>query len=104
MWPKWYSPTHQFTISDIIIAAAKLSKFTPEQIKGGQRHKDLVKARFAVCYVARKKGYSFPVIGRRLGGRDHTTIMNAIDKAEVYRDYDPEFARMVDRLALAVAA
>jgi len=104
MWPDWYTPTHQFTINDIIVAAARLSRFTPDQIKGAQRHKPLVKARFAVCYVARKKGFSYPVIGRRLGGRDHTTVMNAIEKAEIYRDYDPEFAAMLHNLADAVAA
>ncbi|MCX8015791.1 MAG: chromosomal replication initiator protein DnaA [Patescibacteria group bacterium] len=45
------------------------------------RKKELVKPRQIIMYLLREYlKYSFPTIARKLGGRDHTTIMHAYNK------------------------
>lgn len=41
---------------------------------------------------------SFPEIGRRFGGRDHTTIMHAVTKIEGLRATDPELDEQIIKL------
>lgn len=48
----------------------------PNEIRSHRRNKDILLARQAVMYwVVRLTGYSYPKIGRIMGGRDHTSIM-----------------------------
>ena len=45
--------------------------------------KKIVKPRQIAMYILRKDlKCSFPFIGRKLGGRDHTTVMHSCDKIE----------------------
>lgn len=54
-----------------------------KQIKGPSRKKAIVEVRDLVAYILRQyAGLSYPVIGRILGDRDHTTIMHAYSKIE----------------------
>lgn len=49
---------------------------TPNEIRSHRRSKEIMLARQAVMYWAvRLTGYSYPKIGRIMGGRDHTSIM-----------------------------
>lgn len=41
---------------------------------------------------------AFPYIGRAFDGRDHTTVMHAVERVEAKCAADPEFAAVVDRL------
>lgn len=102
LWPKWYRPVKRHSVARIVEAVCERSGITPEQVKGPRRSHDVILARFAVCYLAHKQGYSYPFIGRRLGGRDHSTIRAAVEKARVYREYDPEFSEMLADAAVQV--
>lgn len=56
-----------------------------------RRHARIVKARQLVSYLARKHTVcSYTVIGRSLGGKDHTTIMNGAEKIEAHRKINAE--------------
>ena len=56
-------------------------------------------ARFAAMWLAVTKTYcSFPQIGRAIGGRDHTTVMHGVKRAEALYDTDEQFG---DRLQSA---
>jgi len=51
------------------------------QLTGGRRNKHIVNARHIICYLAsRYTTASLAVIGRSLGGRDHSTILYAASK------------------------
>ncbi|CAN5779307.1 chromosomal replication initiator protein DnaA [soil metagenome] len=67
---------------DIIIdATSAMFGFAVEEIKGKNRRRPLVTARQVAMYVHRElTDLSFPAIGREFGGRDHTTVMHAVDK------------------------
>ena len=55
--------------------------FTKEEIIGQRRHRPLVTARQIAMYVFRElTDLSYPAIAREFGGRDHTTVIHAVDK------------------------
>lgn len=51
-------------------------------ITGQSRAQSATQARFALVKVARRAGHTLVAIGAALGGRDHTTIMYAEDRAD----------------------
>jgi chromosomal replication initiator protein len=55
--------------------------FSIEEIQGGSRRRPLVTARQIAMYVTRQlTELSYPAIAREFGGRDHTTVIHAVDK------------------------
>ena len=55
--------------------------FTVEEIKGKSRRRPLVTARQVAMYVFRElTDLSYPAIAREFGGRDHTTVIHAVEK------------------------
>ena len=65
----------------ILEATAETFGFTIDEIKGPNRRRPLVTARQIGMYVFRDlTDFSYPAIAREFGGRDHTTVMHAVDK------------------------
>lgn len=60
--------------------------------KFGPRH--FTDARAEFCRLARMQGFSFPQIGRFLGGRDHTSIMHLCRRSEKARLAERQGLRM----------
>ena len=55
--------------------------FTVEEIQGKSRRRPLVTARQISMYVFRElTDLSYPAIAREFGGRDHTTVIHAVEK------------------------
>ena len=55
--------------------------FSREDLVGASRRRPLVTARQVSMYVFRElTDLSYPAIGREFGGRDHTTVIHAVDK------------------------
>jgi hypothetical protein len=54
--------------------------YTVEDILGKSRLKRVVAVRHLCILMLREKGYSTTEIGRVLGGRDHSTIVHALNK------------------------
>jgi chromosomal replication initiation ATPase DnaA len=42
------------------------------------RYTHIVAARRAVCIKLKELGWSYPAIGRAIGGRDHSSIMSMV--------------------------
>jgi chromosomal replication initiator protein len=71
------------TAHDILEATAERYGFEIDQLTGRRRHRDLVQARQVAMYVCRQlTALSFPSIAREFGGRDHTTIIHAVERVE----------------------
>jgi chromosomal replication initiator protein len=69
----------------VLEAASKLFGLADEDITGKARTRDLVDARHIAMYVCRQltnPPLSFPQIAKAFGGRDHTTVMNAVQRIE----------------------
>lgn len=65
----------------IIEATAAVFGFTVEELCGTSRRRPLVTARQVGMYVCRDlTDFSYPAIAREFGGRDHTTVIHAVEK------------------------
>jgi chromosomal replication initiator protein len=65
----------------ILEAACKMFGFTLEDLCGPARKRPLVDARQITMYVMRElTELSYPSIGEQFGGRDHTTVLHAVQK------------------------
>ncbi len=65
----------------ILEATAASYGFSIEAICGPSRTRPLVTARQVAMYLVRElTDYSYPAIARVFGGRDHTTVIHAVDK------------------------
>jgi chromosomal replication initiator protein len=65
----------------ILEATAKMFGFTLEDLTGQSRRRPLVTARQIAMYAFRElTDFSYPMIGREFGGRDHTTVIHAVEK------------------------
>lgn len=54
-----------------------------EDLLGHRRNKELVYPRQISMYLLRHEAnYSYPKIGKELGGKDHTTVMHGVEKIE----------------------
>ena len=68
-------------------------------IKGPRRHKVISLPRMVAMYLCRKyTDASFPEIGRKFGGRDHSTVMNSVSKVERLLGTEPQVAKAVRSL------
>jgi chromosomal replication initiation ATPase DnaA len=71
----------------LIRAVAFELGLTVDDITGKSRIMRNVEARAVVAKLLKErdvKRYSYPVIGRILGNRDHSTIINLLDKFDIY--------------------
>ena len=65
----------------ILEETAKMFSWTIDDLCGRSRRRPLVTARQIGMYVFRElTDYSYPQIAREFGGRDHTTVMHAVEK------------------------
>jgi chromosomal replication initiation ATPase DnaA len=88
------------TSKSVILRAASLTGYAPKEITGVGRTAPLARVRFAIMLVLRRRGLSLPEIGRRLGGRDHTTVMHGVERAEAMLSSDADFAALFDQIAV----
>lgn len=95
------SPVDQ---SSITAAAAEHFGIEVTDLKGTRRTKQLALARQVAMYLMRKMlSLSLKEIGFFFGGRDHTTVMHAIDKVERLRILDVSFDARLKKLASGIS-
>ena len=71
----------QITPKVILEATSELFGFSVEDLCGTSRRRPLVTARQVGMYVFREMtDFSYPAIAREFGGRDHTTVIHAVEK------------------------
>jgi chromosomal replication initiator protein len=71
----------QITPKVILDATADMFGFPVDELIGTSRRRPLVTARQVGMYVFRElTDFSYPAIAREFGGRDHTTVIHAVDK------------------------
>jgi chromosomal replication initiator protein len=87
------------SVEEVLAATAGLFGVTPSQLTARDRRPDVARARKVAIYLARElTGKSLPEIGRRLGGRDHSTILAAVRSLSRDVEHDEELAQAVDKL------
>jgi len=83
----------------IIRRCAEHFRVTVAEIRGHARTRHLARARQAAMYLARSiTRESFPELGRKFGGKDHSTVINACDRVKQLIAEDEPFRRSVEQL------
>jgi chromosomal replication initiator protein len=73
------------------------------ELTGDKRSRPVVEARHIAMYLARElTDASLPKIGERVGGRDHTTVLHAVDKITRLMRENREMYNLVQRVTTKV--
>ena len=90
----------KITIEDIAVDIAEHFQINLEKIKGKSRSKQFVEPRHLICYLSKQyTPLSLKEIGYYLGGRDHTSVLHAINKITRARSIDNEFNIRIEELS-----
>ncbi|MCW8952407.1 MAG: chromosomal replication initiator protein DnaA, partial [Rhodospirillales bacterium] len=87
------------TIEDIQKQVAAHFNIRISDMHSARRARSVARPRQVAMYLAKQlTARSLPEIGRKFGGRDHTTVMHAVKKVEELRSAEPSFAEDVELL------
>ena len=87
------------TIEEIQKKTAEFYKLELRELHSARRARRVARPRQVAMYLARElTSRSLPDIGRRFGGRDHTTVLHACRRIEALCGTDPVFQQEVDFL------
>jgi chromosomal replication initiator protein len=93
----------EVTIEEIIKTIAAKLNVKVSDIKSQKKNKNLVFARQIAMYLARKlTALSFPDIGEKVGGRDHSTVIYANNKIKKACDEDKNLKKIVQEIEEAL--
>jgi chromosomal replication initiator protein len=85
---------------DIISTAAASYGYSPADLTGPSRRQPLVTARQIAMYLCRElTNLSLPKVGALFGGRDHTTVLHAVEKVKRLIQTDRETFERVTALS-----
>jgi hypothetical protein len=91
-------------IKPIIRATAQHFGVKPTDLVSQRRTYSIVRPRQVAMYLAKTlTKRSLPAIGRRFGGRDHTTVMHAIRKIERLVATDPTVATEIEHIRASLS-
>jgi chromosomal replication initiator protein len=80
----------------VISTVAKYFDFKNKELLGPSRKADLVVARHIAMYLLRDSlGLQHAKVGEIMGGRDHTTVMHAVEKMEGEEKDNPDIRRKI---------
>jgi chromosomal replication initiation ATPase DnaA len=83
-------------LPQLVRAVAQIGDTAPEKLVGPSKAPSLVTLRHAFMVAAREEmAKSYPLIGRALGGRDHSTVQYGYRTARKRCESDPEFRQLV---------
>lgn len=87
------------SIAEIQKQVASFYNITQSDILGKKRVKQIVVPRQIAMYLSRElTDFSLPKIGNEFGGKDHTTVLHAIDKIEAALKKDTDLQRDINNL------
>ncbi|ALC14803.1 chromosomal replication initiator protein DnaA [Desulfuromonas soudanensis] len=94
----------ELSIEEIQKVVATYYNIKVSEIKSSRRLKVLVLPRQIAMYLSRQlTSYSYPEIGERFGGKDHSTIIHAIKKIEKAIENDYQLSATINNIKNALA-
>lgn len=74
-------PRKSLAVTDVVEKIARYYEIDPSSVYEKTRRKEIVKPRQLIMYILREDfQVSYPAIGQKLGGRDHTTVIHSCEK------------------------
>ena len=93
------NPQTSASLSEIVDAAAREFGVRREEVLARTRRSDVAEARQVAMYLARElTDHSLPEIGRGIGGRNHATVLHAINRVGAALRSDERVKGLVDNL------
>ena len=85
----------------IIEAVSDYFGLSPNEVRGSKRLRPLVHARHIAMYLIREMldNYSYPMIAKIFDGRNHTTVISAVEKIKEQLPRDSELLAQINQLA-----
>lgn len=88
--------TQRIRPSSVIAKTAQYFSFKPTELTGDSRKAPLIEARHTAMYLLYKDlNLPYEQVGRLFGGRDHTTIIHAVEKITEKIKTDPAIAKII---------
>ena len=92
-------PQRSVSIKDLVDRVARYYDIEEVTIYEKTRKKEVVKPRQIIMYLMREDyNISYPTIGQKLGGRDHTTVIHSCDKIKEDMESTPSLRREIDEI------
>ncbi len=92
-------PTKPVSIKDIVKTVTTFYNIDERFIYEKTRRKEVVKPRQVLMYLLREDfSISYPLIGQKLGGRDHTTVIHSCEKIKVDIKTDTLLVQEIDQI------
>ncbi len=74
-------PKKTVAVKDVVRVISDFYNIKEESIYEKTRHKEVIRPRQIIMYILREDfNISYPSIGQKLGGRDHTTVIHSCEK------------------------
>ncbi len=95
----------KLSIEEIQTAVERHCNVRRAELISARRSTAIVRPRQIAMFLSRHLTlHSLPVIGRKFGNRDHTTVLHAVRRIEALRSHDQKVADDLDAISRALAA
>ena len=92
-------PKKLASTKEVVKTVAEFYNVEDQLIYDKTRKKEIIKPRQIIMYILREDfNISYPAIGERLGGRDHTTVMHSCEKIKNDIKMDDGLAQEINQL------
>ena len=92
-------PKKNMAIKDVVKIVSGHYKLEESSIYEKTRRKEIVRARQVVMYLLREDfDVSYPLIGQKIGGKDHTTVIHSCLKIKTDLKNDPQLAQELEQI------
>lgn len=94
-------PKKNVAIKDVVKVVSDYFNLEESSIYEKTRRKEIVKARQVVMYILREDfNVSYPLIGQKLGGKDHTTVIHSYLKIKDDLKNDPQLLQELEQIRI----
>ncbi len=94
-------PKKNIAIKEIVKIVSEYYKIEEPSIYEKIRKKEIVKARQVIMYLLREDfNISYPLIGQKLGGKDHTTVIHSCLKIKSDLKSDPQLLQELEQIRI----
>lgn len=92
-------PKRIIPIKDVVKIVSDFYNIEEESIYEKTRRKEVIKPRQVIMYILREDfSISYPSIGQKLGGRDHTTVIHSCEKIKVDIKEDQTLSQEISQI------
>ena len=92
-------PSKNVSIQNIVKTISDFYEVSEENIYEKTRRKEIVRARQLIMYILREDfNISYPLIGQKLGGKDHTTVIHSCLKIKNDLKNDQNLVRDIEQI------